>query len=196
LEEWVIVIAIFGIVQFNKNSGATPSPTAIYSKSSNPTTLPISNSSPKTTARPTKTPSNPSPTPQATKTPTATLTPTFNPSPTPSLSPTATPTPTPSPSVSLSPTATPVPHPIAQSVTPRQVKVGQLFSVTGLNFMVNGSSRVQNVKIGTWQTVFTVQNDQTILASPQTNYYGTFDLSVFGTDGSVSTLPNAIEVIP
>ncbi len=112
----------------------------------------------------------------------------------------ATPTPTPNPSPTVSPTPSPTPtpqvEPVAQSIFPSTVKVGQFFSINGINFKINDINQVQTVKIGQWSMNFSTQNALSILTSMQVKAYGYFDVIIISLDGTVSTLSNVLQVIP
>jgi len=134
---------------------------------------------------------------------TPTPAPVVTPTPTPSLTPTpsATPTPTPTPT----PTATPVPEPTITSVSiapPSTLKHGDYFRIYGTNFLnALGVYQVKFITVGpvpggtvTWPTTtgVSIPDAGTIITTMQSNYVGTWDVSITSLDGTISTLHQAI----
>ncbi|MBX4189888.1 hypothetical protein KW791_01140 [Candidatus Parcubacteria bacterium] len=160
---------------------ATPTPVATKTTTPGAAPLPITSSTPKTTPKTSQKPSI-----SLTPNPTSTPNPTFLPTQTPS--PTSSPTP-------VTPSSTPTSNsPVIQSLSSTSVRPNEYFHILGTNFMVNGVSQIQTVKIGEWSVAFGVQSNGDILTSMQVSYYGIFNVSIISVNGAVTTLPNALTV--
>jgi hypothetical protein len=160
-----------------------------------PTNIPRESTTPHLTKTPTPKPSVTSTTAPS-KNPLPTATPNANPTPLPTSTPTPLPTSTPTPT----PTATPNQQLIITSVSPASLKFGNQMRIYGSNFIVNGNIKVQSIKVGpvSWTpaTATNIQDSGTIITSMQCSYVGTWDVTVTSTDGTVSTLPNAVTITP
>jgi|GEM_PF-6448720 len=109
-------------------------------------------------------------------------TPTASPTPTPSLTPI--PTPTPDLSVSLS------------SVFPKSVAAGQTFTLMGDNFLSGRNiSRISQITIGGKPAIdMAIIDSSDVFVTPPQLAPGTYDITVFATDGTQATLSGALTI--